>query len=113
VRLRIATALLALLMVGCDVGYFATIRNDLDQDVTLKFAVDSGRLLDEGAGPLHPGRFASVGKVGGPGERPTIVVKAFDLQGILVFCRRLEYDAYRNTSQTAPISIRAGQLSCD
>jgi hypothetical protein len=111
-RLRIASALLALLVVGCDVGYEATVRNDLDQDVIVKFAIDSGQLIDEGAGPLHPGRFASVGKVGGPGERPTILVKAFDLQGNLLFCRRLEYDAYRNSSQTAPIGIRPGQLTC-
>jgi len=106
-------AFLAVFMVACDQGYEATVRNDLEQDVILKFAFDSGQLIDEGAGPLHPGRFASVGKVGGPGERPRLLLKAFDLQGNVVFCRRLEYDAYRNTSQTAPISIRAGQLSCD
>jgi hypothetical protein len=107
-----ATVLLALLAVACDAGYSATIRNDLDQDVILKFAFDSGQLTDEGAGPLHPGRFASVGKVGAPGERPILLLKACDLQGNVVFCRRLEYDNYRNTSQTAPLSIRAGQLTC-
>ena len=111
-RLRTATAVLALLLVACDAGYEATVRNDLDEDVTLKFAFDSGQLTDEGAGPLHPGRFASVGKVGAPGERPTLLLKAFDLKGNLVFCRRLEYDAYRNSSQTAPLSIRSGQLTC-
>jgi len=36
-----ATVLLALLAVACDAGYSATIRNDLDQDVILKFAFDS------------------------------------------------------------------------
>ena len=83
VRLRVATAFLAVFMVACDQGYEATVRNDLEQDVILKFAFDSGQLIDEGAGPLHPGRFASVGKVGGPGERPRLLLKAFDLQGNL------------------------------
>jgi hypothetical protein len=112
VRLRIAIALLAVFAAACDAGYEATVRNDLDEDVTVKFAFDSGQLTDEGAGPLHPGRFASVGKVGAPGERPTLLLKAFDLRGDLVFCRRLEYDAYRSSSQTAPLSIRRGQLTC-
>ena len=105
--------MLAVLIVGCDKGYSATIRNDLDQDVIVKFAFDSERLIDEGGGPLHPGRFASVGKVGAPGEQPRLLLKAFDLQGNLVFCRRLEYSAYRDTSKDAPLSIRSGQLTCD
>jgi hypothetical protein len=110
---RIATALIAVVLVGCDAFYAATIRNDLDQDVTVKFAFDSSDLVDEGAGPLHPGRFASVSKVGGPGERPTLLLKAFDMQGNLVFCRRLEYEAYRKSSRDAPLSIRPGQLTCN
>jgi hypothetical protein len=105
--------LLAVFIVGCDKGYSATIRNDLDQDVIVKYAFDSERLIDEGGGPLHPGRFASVGEVNGPGLRPKLLLKAFDLQGLLVFCRRLEYEAYRDTSKTAPVSIRSGYLSCD
>jgi len=31
VRLRTATAVLALLLVACDAGYEATVRNDLDE----------------------------------------------------------------------------------
>jgi len=39
-----ATAFLAVLLVACDAGYEATVRNDLDEDVTLKLAFDSGQL---------------------------------------------------------------------
>ena len=81
-----ATAFLALLLVACDAGYEATVRNNLDEDVTLKFAFDSGQLTDEGAGPLHPGRFASVGKVGPPGER---LLSASDPDNSLVTDSRL------------------------
>ena len=112
-RLPITLLLVAVFIVGCDKGYSATIRNDLDQDVIVKYAFDSERLIDEGGGPLPPRRFASVGEVRGPGLRPKPLLKAFDLQGNLVFCRRLEYEAYRDRSKTAPLSIRSGQLTCD
>ena len=79
-RLPIRFLLVAVFIVGCDKGYSATIRNDLDQDVIVKYAFDSERLIDEGGGPLHPGRFASVGEVRAPGLRPKLLLKAFDLQ---------------------------------
>jgi len=111
-RLRIAAAFLAVFIVACDEGYEATVRNDLDQDVNVKFAFDSGQLVDEGRGPLHPGRLTSVGKVSGPGEHPTILIKAFDLQGNLVFCKRLEYAEYKKTSQSSPLPITPG-VTCN
>jgi len=113
VRRRVTLLLLAVFIVGCDKGYSATIRNDLDEDVIVKYAFDSQHLIDEGGGPLHPGRFTSVGMVSGPGRQPKLLLKAFDLQGNQVFCRLLEYSAYRDTSKTAPVSIRSGYLSCD
>ena len=100
-------------MLACDEGYAATLRNDLDQDVTVKYAFDSGHLIDEGHGPLHPGRLTSVGMVTAPGGHPTLLIKAFDLQGNVVFCRRMEYSEYQKTSQAAPLAIRAGQVTCN
>ena len=99
------------IMLACDASYFAYIRNEGTEPLTLGYSINGGREVRV-TQSLAPGDVKTVGKVGGPGESPRIRVTAYDARGEAVFCRDFSYEEYRLSGPTAPIGIRGGHLDC-
>ena len=118
---RLVLAFAGLMVAGLVIGFagggigdgafIAHVRNDSGLDVRLTHAFD-GRTSFTDDGPLAPGDATTVEKVGAPRETPNLVIKAYDAEGRLIFCRALTFAEYKDSRSTTPIPIDQGDLRC-
>ena len=94
-----------------DGSFVAWVRNDSDVPITLAYAFDNAQKTRESS-PVAPGEATEIARVGGPRETPRLRIEAYDPRGLLVFCRDLTYADYRDSTKSAPIVIKVGDVRC-
>ncbi len=122
-RFAALCVLITMLLTACDRWDGLTVRNDGEEPLTIVWQFPGGREYpadpfpadrDRRAGsPIAPRYMAEAGAVGGPPDpRPDVIVKAFNADGTLVYCRRLTPSEYREMTNKNPLGVKPGDIRC-